>query len=122
MRQEGSESLPPNLLEEAAVIIEATVKHQLPNGLSGEALEDAALFLDMDLSILATRPDVFDGYEQQIRTEYLFVPEEVYRSARAGILKGFLAREQLYFTTHFRSLWETQPRDNLARSIRALEP
>jgi len=120
LREEGAGALPEITLEEAAVIIEATAKHQLPDKLSGEALKDAALFLDMDLSILGARAEVFDGYEKQIRQEYNFVPEETYRSARGAILQGFLARETLYFTQTCRALWEDVARANLARSIAAL--
>jgi len=89
----------------------------LPAALSGAALSDAAYFLDMDLSILAVRADVFDTYEEQIRFEYGFVPAEVYAGARAGILKGFLARQQLYFTQTCRDMWEDKARANLERSI-----
>jgi len=117
LRAEGKGHIPDAALEEAAIIIEATAKHQLPAALSGAALSDAAYFLDMDLSILAVRADVFDTYEEQIRFEYGFVPAEVYAGARAGILKGFLARQQLYFTQTCRDMWEDKARANLERSI-----
>ena len=121
LRQEGREQLPDTTREEAAHIIEATAKHQLPTQLSGEALSDAAHFLDMDLSILAARDDVFDAYEDNIRFEYSFVPADIYIPARANILKGFLNREHLYFTDTCRDKWETTARENLARSIAKLE-
>jgi len=121
LRTEGAGALPAETLEEAALIIEATAKHQLPERLSGDALSDAALFLDMDLSILGAREDVFDVYEHNIRREYSFVPEEVYLTARANILKGFLARERLYFTETCGALWEAPARANLVRSISKLE-
>jgi predicted metal-dependent HD superfamily phosphohydrolase len=120
LRAEGAGVLPDAALEEAAVIIEATAKHQLPERLEGGALSDAALFLDMDLSILGAREAVFDVYEDNIRHEYSFVPEEVYRTARANILKGFLGRDKLYFTDDCGALWEAPARANLARSIARL--
>ncbi len=109
------------MLEEAAIIIEATAKHHLPGTLSGEALSDASYFLDMDLSILAAREDIFDAYEDDIRFEYDFVPADTYTSARAGILKGFRAREQLYFTDICRARREDKARANIQRSIVKLE-
>ena len=121
LREEGREQLPDATLEEAARIIEATAKHQLPTQLSGEALSDAAHFLDMDLSILAAREDVFDTYEDNIRFEYSFVPADIYIPARTNILKAFLGREHLYFTDTCRDKWETTARENLARSIAKLE-
>ena len=110
-----------NSLELAEKIIRATKKHQIPEGLSPTDADDLALFLDVDLSILGADNAVFDGYECQIRDEYAFVPLELYRQARGGILKGFLNRERLYFTDHFHDLWETQARANLTRSIETLE-
>jgi len=121
LRTDGKDVIPDVTLEEAAIIIEATAKHQLPETLSGKALSDAAYFLDMDLSILGARPDVFDAYEDHIRFEYAFVPDEIYISARANILKGFLTREQLYFTDVCSKLWESKARANLARSIEKLK-
>ena len=121
LRTEAKGALPAPVLEEAAIIIEATAKHQLPPSFSGEALSDAALFLDIDLSILGARPDIFDAYEDHIRFEYNFVPIEIYVPARANILKGFLEREHLYFTERCRGLWEEKARDNLARSIAKLD-
>ncbi len=120
LRREGAGVLSAETLEEAAVIIEATAKHQLPNSLSGEVLLDAALFLDLDLSILGARAEVFDVYEDNIRREYGFVPEDAYRAGRAAILKGFLGRDRLYFTDTCGVLWEAPARANLARSIARL--
>ena len=121
LRADGKDLIPDETLEEAAIIIEATAKHQLPESLTHKALSDAAVFLDMDLSILAARTDVFDAYEEHIRFEYSFVPIEAYTAARANILKGFLTREHLYFTDICRDKWETKARVNLARSIARLE-
>jgi len=120
LRAEGKAALPANTLEDAAIIIEATAKHELPAALKGDALSDAALFLDIDLSILGSRPDVFDAYEDHIRFEYSFVPIEIYTPARSKILSGFLARKQLYFTRVCADLWEENARTNLARSIARL--
>lgn len=121
LRAEGKDIIPDKTLEEAARIIEATAKHQLPASLTGEALSDAAHFLDMDLSILAAREDVFDAYEAHIRFEYSFVPLAVYAPARANILKGFLGRDRIYFTDTCRAPWEEKARGNLVRSIAKLE-
>ena len=51
---------------------------------------DAALLCDIDLSILGRATDVFDEFERRIRREYAWVPEPLYRGARAEILAGFL--------------------------------
>jgi predicted metal-dependent HD superfamily phosphohydrolase len=119
------EEAPPEVgesrLKFAACIIRATQKHEIPSSLSVQDESDLALFLDIDLSILAANELVFDQYEAQIRAEYEFVPLDLYRQARAGILKGFLNRARLYFSDHYYNLWETRARDNLQRSITRLD-
>lgn len=78
---------------------------------------DAQLVVDIDLSILGRAPNVFAAYEDQIRHEYNWVPEEVYRQERARILERFLARPAIYQTSFFRARYEVQARRNLKQSI-----
>ncbi len=104
----------------AARMVEATARHEIPDGLAPADRSDMAEFLDMDLSILGARTDVFDAYEQAIRREYAFVPEALYREARRGILRRFLERDRLYFSDWGRERFEAAARANLAASIAAL--
>ena len=48
------------------------------------------LFLDLDLSILASEPVEFEEYEKNIRKEYSFVSEEDYNLARRNIMQKLL--------------------------------
>lgn len=105
----------------AVRMIEATARHEVPEGLDALDRSDMAEFLDMDLSILGARPDVFDTYEQAIRREYAFVPEPLYREARRGILQRFLERPSLFFSDWGRATFEDQARANLERSIQRLQ-
>ena len=81
---------------------------------------DAALLCDIDLSIFGRTPEVFNEFEQRIRQEYAWVPEPVYRSARAEILTGFLNRSSVFQTDFFRQRYESQARANLARVVEEL--
>lgn len=81
---------------------------------------DARFLVDVDLSILGADEGRFAEYERQIRHEYAWVPERVYREGRARILSGFLERPFLYNTGWFRSQLEGRARANLSRSLRAL--
>lgn len=81
---------------------------------------DQALLLDIDLAILGTPGDVFDGYEQQIFREYRSVPPAAMRSNRRRILQGFLDRPRIYHTHTMHDAREAQARANLQRSIQAL--
>jgi predicted metal-dependent HD superfamily phosphohydrolase len=81
---------------------------------------DAALTVDVDLSILAAPTARFDEYEVQIRREYASVPEHEFRTARAAILREFLARPRIYATDPFRDRLEAPARANLQRSLARL--
>lgn len=81
---------------------------------------DQEILLDVDLSILGARPQVFDAYEDQIRAEYAAVPVADFRSNRRRILQGFLDRPKIYHTPEFGTRLEAQARENLRRSIAAL--
>ena len=78
---------------------------------------DAALLIDVDLSILGQSPDRFWEYEQQIREEYAWVPAAVFARKRAEVLQGFLARPRLYSTEVIHEKLEAQARINLRASI-----
>lgn len=82
---------------------------------------DAQVLVDADLSILGAQPARFQEYEAQVRSEYAWVPDAMFRPARAKILKEFLGRPHLYCTAHFRDRYEAQARRNLQHSLGYLE-
>jgi len=84
-------------------------------------LDDAtALLVDIDLAVLASSTDIYDGYAAAIRREYAHVPEVDYRAGRSRVLKGFLDRPAIYSTPALHAEWEAAARRNLAREIGAL--
>ncbi|TGQ72862.1 hypothetical protein EN829_010365 [Mesorhizobium sp. M00.F.Ca.ET.186.01.1.1] len=101
-------------------MILATATHQLPDFTNDGFIRDAALFLDMDLSILGAAPDAFDAYERAVRLEYGWVEEAMWRAGRGAVLNGFLTRPHIFHTEEFRLRLEPQARLNLARSLEAL--
>jgi len=104
----------PALIDAVGRLILATKKHDA-------ALHvDAALLVDVDLSILGQSPDRFWEYEDQIREEYSWVPQNVFTVKRAEILEGFLARARIYNSDVFFYRLETQARTNLQASIQRL--
>jgi predicted metal-dependent HD superfamily phosphohydrolase len=78
---------------------------------------DAQVLVDADLSILGAEPDRFDEYETQVRKEYGWVPEVMFRQGRRKILNSFLERKQIFSTLPFQELYEAQARTNLQRSL-----
>ena len=81
---------------------------------------DAKLLVDVDLAILGSEPTRFDEYEQQVRQEYAWVPEDAFRTGRSRILAQFLARPRIYFTDWFFNRLELAARANLQRSLEML--
>jgi predicted metal-dependent HD superfamily phosphohydrolase len=82
--------------------------------------EDQQLVVDIDLSILGAAQERFDEYERQVRREYSWVDEAIFRTVRSRILQEFLARPAIYSTASFRDRLEDPARENLKRSIAAL--
>lgn len=107
-------------LERIAAMIEATATHILPDLTDEAARRDAALFLDMDLSILGASPEAFDAYERGVREEYAWVPEPAWIAGRGAVLRNFLARPAIFHTQEFRDRFETKARENMARSLAKL--
>lgn len=81
---------------------------------------DERLMVDVDLAILGAAPARFDAYEQQIRTEYAWVPGLVFRAKRREILQMFLARQPLYHTAALDERLDVAARTNLRRSLQSL--
>jgi predicted metal-dependent HD superfamily phosphohydrolase len=102
---------PSGRVARVADLIQASAHRGVPDA------GDAALFVDIDLSILGAAPGFFDEYERQIRAEYGWVDEAVFRTRRASVLEGFLARPVIYCTAHFRDRYEAPARRNLQRSL-----
>lgn len=81
---------------------------------------DAQLLVDVDLAILGRDTEVFWRYEDNIRREYAWVPEDVFRRERAKILRGFLNRQHIYYHGEYRERFEAKARANLEQAIARL--
>ena len=81
---------------------------------------DEKYIMDIDLAILGMPRDRFMEYEEGIRKEYSWVPEDSFRKGRANILKGFLERDSIYQTLHFKEKYEETARANLSYSVSIL--
>ena len=101
-------------LERVTSLILAT-KHSEPPGNN-----DEKLIADIDLAILGRPTKEYQEYEDGIRQEYGWVPEDRFKAGRAEVLARFLARERIYHTDHFREKYEENARANLSHSISML--
>jgi len=112
----ASWSSPPELIRSVASKVRATSGHAWTDG-----DPDTAVFLDLDLCILAASPSAYDAYSPQIAQEYAWVPGDQYRAGRAKVLQNFLARPQLYFTARLQAQWAPAARANLTRELASLK-
>ena len=78
---------------------------------------DAALLVDIDLSILGQPATKFDAYEAGVRFEYAWVTDSAFRAGRSKVLQSFLDRTRIYTTNYFSAAFESAARQNLNRSL-----
>jgi predicted metal-dependent HD superfamily phosphohydrolase len=107
-------AVPHEVADRTAALVLATRHAGVPNS------PDEQLICDIDLSILGREPGIFDAFERQIRREYAWVPEPMYRRERSAVLSGFLRRRSIYQTNQFRHRYEALARANLERLIEKL--
>ena len=111
MGRDGAES---GAIERVQAAIMAT-RHQgrEPNG-------DAALVVDIDLSILGEPEETYQEFERQVRREYWWVPRRRYVAGRCAILESFLRRTSIYRYPEFQRRYEAAARLNLTSAITRL--
>ena len=102
-------------LERVSRLIMAT-RHDVPM-----RSDDEKFIADIDLAILGGQRDRFNEYEESIRMEYMWVPEDMFRKGRSEILRRFLERDSIYQTDYFREKYEKVARQNLRHSISLLK-
>ncbi|HEX8736173.1 MAG TPA: hypothetical protein VF721_12670, partial [Pyrinomonadaceae bacterium] len=107
--------LPENKIRKVEKMILATEKHE-----AARLDTDGKLFLDLDLSILGAGEKTYKNYSRDIRLEYSFVPEDLYRKSRKRILENFARREFIYFTGEVRERFEAAARLNIENEIKEL--
>jgi predicted metal-dependent HD superfamily phosphohydrolase len=107
-------AVPREVADRTAALVLATRHADVPIS------PDEQLICDIDLSILGREPGIFDAFERQMRHEYAWVPEPMYRRERSAVLSGFLRRRSIYQTDQFRQRYEASARANLERLIEKL--
>ncbi|KAJ6482489.1 hypothetical protein C8R45DRAFT_1001630 [Mycena sanguinolenta] len=106
-----------DLKEPVSALIEATILHRLPEVLPTRLdAAEVAVFLDLDMSILADSPRAYEKYAQQIREEYSHVSEEAYRMGRSKVLQSFLLHERIFLGPET-EVMEQRARENIQDEI-----
>lgn len=81
---------------------------------------DAAVLCDADLAMLATEPQKYKTYLQDVRAEYAHVPTIDYLRARGRILGKLLGRKNLYHSP-LSAQWEGSARQNLQAELQRVQ-
>jgi predicted metal-dependent HD superfamily phosphohydrolase len=94
--------------------IEATKSH------SKTTDNDLQVLLDLDLAILGQPKNSYQNYSNQIREEFGYVPNFLYKRGRKLVLKSFLDKPTIYQTSFFKEELEEQARENIREELESL--
>ncbi|MEV0385111.1 metal-dependent phosphohydrolase [Nonomuraea sp. NPDC050643] len=106
--------VPASRVAEVARLVRLTAAHDTLR--PGD--RDGAVLCDADLAVLGSPG--YDDYAARIRQEYAHVPDELFRTGRAQVLRRLLATAPLYRTRQARELWEQPARANMTAELAAL--
>ena len=81
---------------------------------------DNELFLDADLSILASDEKTYEKYIYNVRKEYAIYDDVSYFKGRKKVIKLFLEKERIYMSEDFHELYEKKARENLEQELTKL--
>ncbi|KAJ7621335.1 hypothetical protein FB45DRAFT_753964 [Roridomyces roridus] len=103
-----------------STLIEATISHCIPEVIPDHLdASQVAIFLDLDMRILAESSEIYSKYSQDIREEYSHFPAEVYRAGRVKVLEQFLSRERIFLGPGTEDM-EQRARTNIREEIERL--
>src|SRR6185295_10337490 len=96
-------------------LVRLTAKHgHLGDGAG--LTEEMRLFLDIDMAILGSSPEVYRTYGSGVRAEWEPTVGAVrYSVGRKAFLVGLLATQRLFLSEHYHAKLEERARDNLVR-------
>jgi predicted metal-dependent HD superfamily phosphohydrolase len=106
--------LPIERVRKVMGYIEATKNH------SKTTDRDLQVLLDLDLAILGQPQSVYQNYSEQVREEFGYVPNFLYKRGRKSVLKSFLDRDVIYQTSFFKERLEEQARENIREELESL--
>ena len=108
--------LADSFLENLKKMILSTIKH-------APILEDHdnELFLDIDMSVLATEPAVYHQYTNAIRKEFSVFPDNLYQAGRKSVLEKFIDGDHIFLTEFFKENFEKQAIENIQNELVKLD-
>lgn len=107
--------VPDAATAEVARLVRLTVTHDPSDG-----DRDGEVLCDADLAVLASAPREYAAYAAQVREEYGFVPDDLFRAGRADVLRHLLGLPRLFRTPHGAAVWEPRARQNVTTELELL--
>ncbi|SEU06731.1 HD domain-containing protein [Nonomuraea wenchangensis] len=108
--------VPPAVVAEVARLVRLTAAHDTLT--AGDA--NGAVLCDADLAVLGGPTGGYAAYAAAVRREYAHVPDDLFRPARADVLRRLLAAPALYRTARGRASWEERARANMTAELAEL--
>jgi predicted metal-dependent HD superfamily phosphohydrolase len=108
--------VPQERIAEVARLVRLTKGHAVTDD-----DRNGAVLCDADLAILGSNAHDYAAYTHAIRQEYAEVPDNLFRSGRAAVLRGLLELPALFRTPLAVERYEKRARANLAAEIAELE-
>lgn len=108
--------LADSFLENLKKMILSTIKHSpiLKD-------HDNELFLDLDMSVLATEPEIYLQYTAAIRKEFNIFPDDIYQAGRKSVLQKFIAGDHIFMTDFFKENFEKQAIENIQNELARIQ-
>lgn len=107
-----------SLIEDVVSLILATKEHKADPYFSNQ--KDMALFLDLDLAVLAEEWNDYQLYRESIRKEFGQYAEATFRNGRKNALEQLLNKDVIFYSPDFHNSLEEKARQNLEREISLL--
>ena len=109
-------SISTDLSNEVYELILATLHDKaLQDAVSG--VKDEHFIVDIDLSILGSKAEVYQTFERLVRKEYRWVPSFIYKKKRRQVLESFMQRKSIYYSQYFQDLYEKTARLNISNAL-----
>lgn len=101
---------PQKMIAKVSDMILATQHHESHH-------KETLLFLDADLAILGSEPEIYHEYLTKIRQEYALFTDEAYRQGRTKFITHILKKNQIFQHPMFYETYEQQAKENLTREL-----
>lgn len=107
--------LPGSVIGQVKQMIESTQQHTTESNNT-----EVRVFLDADMAVLGSQPDVYNAYAKAVRKEFAIYPDFMYNKGRRDFLKRTLDNGNVFLTNYFNDKYGAQARINIQNELNSL--